>query len=184
MKNQISALVSYHRNQVDNAVNGGHDLDLVTCDSFKNYLWWLGHASTGCRGCDLHRDAVSSLKHSGLPTRYRESDAAEGTRFVETVYWRVSDLLRVARDLPGLEQYAGERKMESSSFLNDWAFHYLQKDTVGVFSEFDNFHKLWSASRFTRGYRRGQFFLELIFSYQYSRKNLGSPSFKGVGSTH
>jgi hypothetical protein len=128
---------------------GGDVLDLISCESFKSYLW----------------DRSNVLRSSV----YSVSDALPETPVTDLFYWRTSELRQVVRDLPGLAQFAEKEKQEASSYYNDWAYHFLQKDTVGVFSEYDAFMKDWSDSRFKRKYRTGRLFLELVFGYNYER---------------
>lgn len=128
-------------------------LDLLTCESFKDYLWWMSRR--------------------GYLKVHTRKDAEPWTAKPDVNYWRVSDLHRLVKSHYWVDLFAADRGYGASRFYEDWAYHLLRKDTVGVFSEFKAFQRDWSALRFKRNCSKGQLFLELVFSYKYTRTSLG-----------
>ncbi len=130
-----------------------HDLDLIGADSFKDYLWYL-----------TSKDFLSIRLMTGN----------EGVPGKDLHYWRVSDLVRITRELPALHGFARQRNKEVSSYLVDWTYWLAKGDSFGVFCEYREMMKLWQTARSPSRHRAGRFFLEVVYGYVYTRLSHGA----------
>jgi len=143
----LSALA--HHLELDKSPDLMSPLDLIGCDSFKDYLYWC-----------TSQDYISAYCLNRLRDDVRAKDA---------MYWRVNEVKRIVCDLPGLKLFSSQRNQEVSSFLWDWT-HWLRKpESFGVFCEYNAFMSMWSEKHSLAKARPGRLFLEVVFGYVYNR---------------